>query len=70
MRTNIVIDDELMHRAKAVTGLPTKRAVVDAALQLLVRLHQQEKIRELRGTVDWLGDLAASREGRFEDSEE
>ena len=37
MRTNIVIDDELMRAALEATGLPTKRAVVEAALKLIVR---------------------------------
>jgi len=65
MRTNIVIEDELMDAAMEATGLPTKRAVVEAGLELLVRLHGQERIRELRGQVDWEGDLEASRQSRF-----
>ena len=61
MRTNIVIDDELMERAKKVTGLKTKRAVVEAGLRTLVRLEDQREIRKLRGKVRWEGDLAQSR---------
>ncbi len=61
MRTNIVIDDQLMKAAIEATGLATKRRVVEAGLQLIVRLHAQERIRELRGRVDWVGDLEASR---------
>ena len=33
MRTNIEIDDELMARALGLTGLRTKRAVVEAGLR-------------------------------------
>ncbi len=65
MRTNIVIEDDLMKAAMEATGLATKRAVVEAGLELLVRLHAQERIRDLRGQVAWEGDLAASRQGRF-----
>ncbi len=65
MRTNIVIEDELMKAALAATGLATKRAVVEAGLELLVRLHAQASIRELRGQVSWEGDLEASRQDRF-----
>ena len=65
MRTNIVIDDELMKAALAATGLETKKAVVEAGLELLVRLKAQESIRQLRGQVAWEGDLEESRQGRF-----
>ena len=61
MRTNIVIDDELMRQAKKVTGLTTKRAVVEAGLRMLVRLEGQQKIRALRGKVRWEGDLEQMR---------
>ena len=61
MRTNIVIDDQLIQEAMKATGLETKRAVVDAALRLLVDLSKQERIRKLRGKVDWQGDLDEAR---------
>jgi Arc/MetJ family transcription regulator len=61
MRTNIVIDDELMQKASNLSGLPTKREIVEAGLRLLVQLKQQEKIRSARGRLKWSGDLAASR---------
>ncbi len=66
MRTNIVIDNHLMQQALEATGLPTKRAVVEAALKLIVRLKAQERMRELRGRVAWEGDLEESRRSRFE----
>jgi Arc/MetJ family transcription regulator len=55
MRTNIDIDDELLKKAMAATNGPTKRAVVEQGLQLLVNLKAQEGIRKLRGTVVWRG---------------
>jgi len=55
MRTNIEIDDQLMDRAMRSSGAPTKRAVVEAALQLLVKTHAQTAIRQLRGKVQWEG---------------
>lgn len=39
MRTNIVIDDELMSKALKTTGLKTKRAVVEEGLRALVQIH-------------------------------
>jgi len=64
MRTNIEIDDQLVERAMRSSGAPTKRAVVEAALQLLVKTHAQTAIRQLRGKVQWEGDLNRSRLGR------
>jgi Arc/MetJ family transcription regulator len=64
MRTNIEIDDGLMERALRATGLPTKRAAVEAGLRLLVRLEEQREILGLAGQVRWEGDLDASRLGR------
>ena len=37
MRTNIDIDDRLMAQAMRASGRPTKRAVVEEALELLIR---------------------------------
>ncbi|MPY89094.1 MAG: type II toxin-antitoxin system VapB family antitoxin [Luteitalea sp.] len=61
MRTNIEIDDRLMKQAMRASGGKTKRAVVDAALRLLVQTKAQAGIRRLRGRVAWQGDLHASR---------
>lgn len=69
MRTNIVIDDDLIEEALLLTGLPTKRAVVEEGLRTLIRLHKQKKVRELFGKLHWEGDLNAMRENRFDDSD-
>ena len=57
MRTNIVIDDELMSSVMKLTGLRTKREAVEMGLKTLLRLQQQENIRNYRGKLDWTGDL-------------
>ena len=64
MRTNIVIDDELMRETLRATGLKTKREAVDQALRTLLRLKRQAKIRQFRGKLDWQGDLNALRGDR------
>jgi len=64
MRTNIDIDDELMAEAMRKSGSPTKKAVVEAALRLLVDVQGQAGIRKLRGKIQWQGDLEESRLGR------
>ena len=61
MRTNIEIDDNLMKRAIVASGFKTKKRTVEAALTLLVQVHSQEKIRHLRGELNWEGSLEDMR---------
>ena len=49
MRTNIVLDDHLMERARKLTGIKTKREVVHEALRLLILMNEQTEVRALRG---------------------
>lgn len=61
MRTNIVIDDDLMSEALRATGLKTKREAVELGLRTLLRLRNQGEIRKFRGKLIWKGDLDAMR---------
>jgi Arc/MetJ family transcription regulator len=61
MRTNIVIDDDLMEEALKATGASTKREAVELGLRTLVKLRKQESIRQFRGRLAWEGDLDAMR---------
>jgi len=61
MRTNIVIDERLIRQAMKATGLSTKRAVVEAGLQMLIQVKAQSGVRRLRGKVKWEGNLDQSR---------
>jgi len=60
----IDIDDLLMRRALRATGLPTRKAAVEAGLRLLVKRHGQKAILALGGKVAWRSDLGAHRCGR------
>jgi len=64
MRTNIVIDDQLMRDTLRATGFRTKREAVEEGLRTLLRLKRQAGIRRLRGKLDWQGDLNAMRRDR------
>jgi len=61
MRTNIVIDDKLMAEAIKLSQLKTKKAVVEAGLRLLIQIKKQERIKGLRGKLNWDGDLEKMR---------
>jgi Arc/MetJ family transcription regulator len=64
MRTNVVLDESLVEKAKALTGIKTTRAVIDEALRVLIQLREQNQVRDLRGRIPWEGDLALLREAR------
>ena len=61
MRTNIVIDDDLMNEAMTLSKLKTKKAAVETGLKLLVQIKKQERLKSLRGKLEWDGDLDAMR---------
>lgn len=65
MRTNIDIDEKLIAEARRVTGLASKKAIVEAALEELVRRARQREVADYFGKLpSWEGDLDESREGR------
>lgn len=61
VRTNIVIDDDLMAAALEARPNATKRAVVEEGLRLVALVHRQKKVRSLRGKLRWSGDLDRMR---------
>jgi Arc/MetJ family transcription regulator len=64
MRTNIDVNDDLLEEAMQLSGLKTKKAVVEEGLRQLVRLQRQAGVRSLRGKLKWEGNLEESRLGR------
>jgi Arc/MetJ family transcription regulator len=67
MRTNIEIDDQLVHQAMRFSGVRTKKAAVETALRLLVKTHSQVAMRRLRGKVQWEGNLNESSMSRVQE---
>jgi len=61
MRTNIVIDDNLMDEALIISGYKTKKETVEEGLKLLIAMRNQSSIRKFRGMLKWEGDLDAMR---------
>lgn len=66
MRTNIVLDDELVEEAFRHSGARTKRELVDLALREFVENHRRKDIRELRGKITFHPgyDYKKLREGK------
>ncbi len=63
VRTNIVIDKELIDEAMRAAGTSTKRETVDVALRELVAGGRRREILDLEG-IGWTGDLAELRRDR------
>ena len=61
MRTNIVIDDKLMSMALKITGLKTKKEVVEEGLKMLLKLKKQSHLKSLRGKLHWEGNIDKMR---------
>lgn len=62
MRTNINIDDKLMQTALDLSHHKTKKAIVEEALQLLIRIKKQLQIKALKGQLNWEGNLNEMRD--------
>ena len=65
MRTNVVLDEELIDRARQLTGIKTKREVIHEALRVLIQLREQSQVQELRGKLRWDGSLEQMRAARY-----
>ena len=71
MRTNIVLDDELMEEAFRYADVRTKRELVHLALREFVENRRRRDVRELRGRVALRPgyDHKALREGIFREED-
>lgn len=57
MRTNIEIDDDLLRNIMHRSKITTKREVVETALKTYLRILAQRDLLELKGKVNWEGNL-------------
>jgi Arc/MetJ family transcription regulator len=51
VRTNIVLNDQLVKEAFAYAQVSTKKALIELALTEFVENHRRRDVRELRGHV-------------------
>ena len=56
MRTNIVIDDKLLSEAFSVSDAKTKKALVEEALEVLIRLKKRRDLTKLAGNIEFYED--------------
>ena len=65
MRTNVVVNDDLMNKAKKITGLKTKRAVIEKGLDMIISVYEQNEILKYKGKLKWEGNMDKMRERRL-----
>jgi Arc/MetJ family transcription regulator len=56
MRTNIVLDEELVKKALKFSKARTKKDLVHEALEELIAVRQKRDLRELRGKIGFRKD--------------
>ncbi len=66
VRTNIVLDDQIVNEVKQLTELKTKKDVVDLALNELLKQLKRKKLISMRHPGLWKGNLAESRRRRID----
>lgn len=54
MKTNIDLDEELVKQGFALTGLRTKKELVNFALAELVKRNTQKDLLELAGEIEFV----------------
>ena len=61
-RTNLVLDEEALDKARAITGSKTYSEVVNLALHELIRRRTFAKIDQYASSGVWEGDLSEMRD--------
>ena len=52
MRTNIVLDHELVAEAARLSGISTKKELVHEALRVLIATKKRKSLLDLRGKIE------------------
>ena len=51
MRTNVVLDENLIQEALRISGAKTKKSVIHRALEEFIQNHKRMDLRELKGKI-------------------
>ncbi len=63
-RTNIDLEDKLVKEGMRVFKCKTKKELVHLALQELLKREKRKEILQLRGKIQWEGNLEELRKAR------
>lgn len=56
MRTNIVLDDDLLAEAARLSGIKTKKDLVHEALRVFIASKKRKSLLDLRGKIEFAPD--------------
>ena len=64
MHSNIMVEDNIIERAMSVSGIKTKKEMVETALRAYVEFHSRRDLSELKGQIQFANgyDYKALRE--------
>lgn len=61
MVTSEIYTDELLKKAMLLSGYDDRKKVIDESITLFIAMQAQYKIADLRGRINWEGDLETLR---------
>jgi Arc/MetJ family transcription regulator len=61
MRTNVVLDENLIKSALNLSGFKTKKKAIEEGLKLLIQVNRQKQLKSYRGKLKWTGNLNKMR---------
>lgn len=61
MKTTLELDEQLLNEAQALTQAESKQELVNLALKTLVQTLRRRRMLNLRGKVQWEGNLDEMR---------
>ena len=56
VRTNIELDEKLVKEASRLTGIKTRRALIDEALRVLIHVRKRRSLLDLQGKIRFRED--------------
>lgn len=67
MRTNIDLDEKLLEQAFSITGLRTKKELVNFALAELIERNTKKDLLDLAGEIEFTDDFSTEtvRQNRY-----
>jgi Arc/MetJ family transcription regulator len=67
MRTNIVLDDDLVDEALTLTGAKTKSELVRLAIVELIRTRKRKNLLDLAGQIQFRDDFDHKKDRELRD---
>lgn len=61
MSTYSYVNEKLIQECRALTQLKTKKDIIDSALKEYIKLCKRRKMLDLKGKIEWEGNLDEMR---------